>query len=186
MDEDLDRQGWEIRETFAYYGRALYMASVVEVALAHVLLYSQFMKEVRDEFVSKIGTKFDRSQYERDFDRFMSDQFSQTMGNLMKRVEKFADLDESLKERIADAKKRRDFLAHHYWRERSIDFATSAGRKRMRDELNADAEMFARLDRDIDAAAAPLRAHLGIKDEFVVEYTRKFIERVERGDPIEE
>lgn len=111
MDEDLDRQGWEIRETFAYYGRALYMASVVEVALAHVLLYSQFMKEVRDEFVSKIGTKFDRSQYERDFDRFMSDQFSQTMGNLMKRVEKFADLDESLKERIADAKKRRDFLA---------------------------------------------------------------------------
>jgi hypothetical protein len=37
----------------------------------------------------------------------------------------------------------------------------------MREELNADAKMFERLDRDIDAASAPLRANLGIKEEML-------------------
>jgi hypothetical protein len=152
MDEELDHHRWEVRETFAYYGRAVYASSVVEVALAHVLLFAQFMKKVRDDYITTKGKGFDRKQYERDFDAFMDDQFAQTMGNLMRRVEKFSGLDDALKARIADAKKRWDFLTHHYWRERSVNFATSAGHEQMREELNADAEMFERLDRDIDAA----------------------------------
>lgn len=161
MDEELDPHSWEIRETFAYYGRAVYAFSVVEVALAHVLLYAQFMRKVRDDYIATKGKGFDRKKYEHDFDAFMEDQFAQTMGNLMRRVEKFSAFDDVLKARIADAKKRRDFLTHHFWRERSIDFATSAGRERMREELNTDADMFEKLDRDIDAASAPLRATLG-------------------------
>jgi hypothetical protein len=31
-DDNLDDEGWEVRETFAYFGRA-YMASVLEVGL---------------------------------------------------------------------------------------------------------------------------------------------------------
>lgn len=186
LDEDLDSQSWEIRETFAYYGRAVYASSVVEVALAHILLYAQFMKKVRDEYVTTKGKGFDRKQYERDFDAFMDDQFAQTMGNLMRRVEKFGGFDDALKARIADAKKRRDFLTHHYWRERSVDFATSGGRERMREELNADAEMFERLDRDIDAAGAPLRSNLGIKDEMLEDYSRKFMERAKLGEPTDD
>ena len=65
-----------------------------------------------------------------------------------RRVEKFSGFDDALKAKIIDAKKRRDFLAHSYWRERSMDFATSGGRARMREELNADAEMFTALDRE--------------------------------------
>jgi hypothetical protein len=184
--EELDPDSWAIRETFAYYGRAVYMSSVVEVALAHVLLFAQFMKRVRDDYIATKGKGFDRNQYERDFDAFMDNQFAQTMGNLMRRVETFGRFDDALKARIADAKKRRDFLTHHYWRERSIDFATSAGRVRMREELNADAEVFAKLDRDIDAASAPLRANLGIKDEMLEDYYRKFMERVKRGHPVDD
>jgi hypothetical protein len=184
VDEELDQHSWEIRETFAYYGRAVYMSSVVEVALAHVLLFADFMKRVRDGYVATKGEGFDRKQYERDFDAFMDRQFDQTMGNLMRRVEKFGGFDTALKVRIADAKKRRDYLTHHYWRERCIDFATSEGRAKMREELSADAQMFGHLDRDIDAASAPLRAALGIKDAALEEYYREFVERVERGEPI--
>ena len=186
MEEELDPHSWEIRETFAYYGRAVYAFSVVEVALAHVLLFAQFLKDVRDDYIASRGKGFDRKQYERNFDAFMEEQFAQTMGNLMRRVEKFGAFDDALKGRIADAKKRRDFLTHHYWRERSIDFATSAGRERMREELNADAEMFQQLDHDIDAASAPLRTALGIKDEVLEDYNRKFMERVKRGDLIDD
>jgi hypothetical protein len=186
MNEELDPHSWEIRETFAYYGRAVYVSSVVEVALAHVLLYAQFLRKVRDDYIATNGKGVDRKQYEHAFDTFMNDQFVQTMGNLMRRVEQFGGFDAALKARIADAKKRRDFLTHHYWRERSIDFATSAGRERMREELNADAEMFGKLDRDIDAATAPLRANLGIKDAMLDDYIRKFMERVERGEPVDD
>jgi hypothetical protein len=98
MDEELDSQSWEIRETFAYNGRAVYASSVVEVALAHVLLYAQFMKKVRDDYLTTKGKGFDRKQYERDFDAFMDDQFAQTMGNLMRRVENFGGFDDALKD----------------------------------------------------------------------------------------
>src|ERR1700757_2247057 len=127
MHEQLDPRSWEIRETFAYYGRAVYTSSVVEVALAHVLLFAQFMKKVRDDYIATKGKGFDRKQYECDFDTFMDEQFAQTIGNLMRRVEKFSDFDDALKARIADAKKRRDFLTHHYWRERRKNFAPFAG-----------------------------------------------------------
>jgi hypothetical protein len=55
----------------------------------------------------------------------------------------------------------------------------------MRKELNADTEMFETLDRDIDAASGPLRASLSIKEAMLEEYTRKFIERAERGEPVD-
>ncbi|SRR6266436_4821934 len=100
MDNELDPHSWEIRETFAHYGRAVYASSVVEVALAHVLLYAQFMKKVRDDYITTKGKGFDRKQYERDFDAFMDDQFAQTMGNLMRRVQKFSGFDDALKVRL--------------------------------------------------------------------------------------
>jgi hypothetical protein len=56
----------------------------------------------------------------------------------------------------------------------------------MREELNGDAEMFERLDRDIDAAGAPLRANLGIKDKMLEDYSRKFMERVKLGEPTDD
>ena len=112
MDKELDQHSWEIRETFAYYGRAVYMSSVLEQQLAHVLLYAQFMKKVHDNYMATKGKGFDRKQYERDFDAFMAKQFDQTMGNLVKQVGKFGGFDDALKARIGSAKKRRDFLTH--------------------------------------------------------------------------
>ncbi len=56
----------------------------------------------------------------------------------------------------------------------------------MREELNVDAEMFQQLDRNIDTASAPLRASLGIKEAMLDEYSRKFIERAERGEPADD
>jgi hypothetical protein len=89
IHDNLDEENWDIRETFAFYGRAAYMASVLEVGLAHVLMHSQFMKQVRDEFVATKGRGFDRKAYEAAFDKFMDEQFAQTMGNLIKRLGTF-------------------------------------------------------------------------------------------------
>ncbi len=37
-DEDLDDDAWENCETFAYFGSAMHMSSVLGVGLAHVLI----------------------------------------------------------------------------------------------------------------------------------------------------
>jgi hypothetical protein len=180
-DEDLDDDAWEKRETFAYFGSAMYMASVLEVGLAHVLMHGQFMKQARDEYIANRGKGFDRTKYEADFDAFMDNQFAQTMGNLIRRVTAFAGFDDEMKTRIVAAKQKRDFLTHHYWRERSVEFNTSAGRATMMEELHADVDMFRQLDREIEAATKHIRESIGMEDKVVEAYVKRQMERISAG-----
>ena len=181
VHDNLDEENWDIRETFAFYGRAAYMASVLEVGLAHVLLHSQYMKKVHDEFVATKGNGFDRETHEANFDKFINDQFAQTMGSLIKRISAFDGFDDELKAQILEAKKRRDFLTHAYWRERSVEFMTADGRARMREELTADTEFFGKVDRAIDAATSVLRASIGINDKAIEEYSERQLARLKAG-----
>jgi hypothetical protein len=121
----------QVKEVFAYFGRACYAMSCFETGLAIALLQLDFMTRVKEEFKRDGGRGFDRKRYEAEFDGFMSNQHAQTLGNLIKRVEGLTALDEHLKERIRDAKKRRDFLSHHYFRERAQEFAGMNGRNKM-------------------------------------------------------
>jgi hypothetical protein len=177
-----EEQSEQIKETFAYFGRAFYMATVVETGLAHVLLQAEFMKSIHEEYVRTKGKGFDRKQYEADFDAFMERNFAQTMGNLVKRVQKSADFSEDLKTRIIAAKERRDFLVHHYWRVMAARFYNSDGRAEMIEELNADTELFEKLDEDIQAAMKPARQKLGINEDKVAASVREFMARVESGE----
>jgi len=180
-DHDLDDDSWDVRETFAYFGRAFYMASVLEVGLAHALLFGEFMQSVQNQMAVDKGKHFDRAQFERDFDAYMNKQFSLTMGNIIRRVHSIHDFSDEVKERISLAKERRDFITHHYWRERSINFVTSEGRAQMREELNDDAEMFLTLDRAIDAAMKATREKLGLTDELSEVYFRKMSDKIKAG-----
>ncbi len=181
--EDLDEENWDVRETFAYFGRAFYMASVLEVGLVHVLLWGDFMMQVRDKLVATKGKDFNRKQYEADFDAFVDRHFAQTMGNVLRRLHTFPYLDENIRKRIQAATARRDFLADQYWRERSEEFATREGRLKMRNELEEDTGAFRQLDRDIEAATKPVRAKLGINDDIMDEYVRVSLEKIKGGLP---
>jgi hypothetical protein len=171
----------QTKETFAYFGRAFYMASVVETGLAHVLLQAEFLTSVRDEYVRTKGKGFDRKKYEADFDAFMEKNFAQTMGNLIRRIRNFPEFTEGLKARIIAAKERRDFLVHHYWRERAVSFFNSEGRAKMILELNADAEMFEGLDKDIQAAMKPIRQRLGINEDKIAAHVKEFMAKADSG-----
>jgi hypothetical protein len=177
-DEDLDDEGWEVRETFAYFGRAYYMASVLEVGLAHSLMWGEFMTQEAEKIKATKGKGFDRKRYEADFDAFMDKQFAQTMGAVIQRATMLPAFTDELKERIEAARKRRNFLAHDYWREMSERFATSKGREGMREELLADAETFGQLDRDIDAAMIVIRQELGVDDKMLDDYSEAMMERI--------
>jgi hypothetical protein len=55
IKEEMDEEAWDIRETFAFFGRTFYMASALEVGLAHALLFTEFLRSVQEEFVKTKG-----------------------------------------------------------------------------------------------------------------------------------
>lgn len=164
MEIESDEESEQIKETFARFGLVVYVANVVETGLVHALLQLDFLASVREEYIKAKGQGFDRKKYEADFDAFMQRHFADTMGTLVKKVQALTTLDNKLRERIIAAKKRRDFLVHHYWREKAVEFSAPAGRAAMIEELKQDAETFEQLDVDIRSAMKPIREKLGIKD----------------------
>lgn len=82
-DGELDEKSWDLRETFAYFGRAFHFASVLEVGLAHALMYGEFLHAVQAQLKETKGAGFDRARYEADIDAYMQNQFDQTMGSAL-------------------------------------------------------------------------------------------------------
>lgn len=175
MDPNMNyNEGEHVREVFAYFGRAYYVAGVLETGLAIALLQINFLARVRDQYLADQGKSFDRAAYEAEFDRFIEDQHAQTLGNLIKRVSALPDLSDDLKARLREAKKRRDFLSHHYFRERAVEFSSRAGRDKMIVELHETGNMFESLDREVYAALAAIRAKLGMTDKRFQHYLARF------------
>ena len=102
----------QIKDVFAHFGRAYYQASVLEAGLIAALMQIEFVLRVRDQFLSGERKIFIRADYEKEFDSFMDNQHAQTLGNLIKRVSRLSEVSEGLKQRLQEAKKRRDFLSH--------------------------------------------------------------------------
>lgn len=180
-DDDIDDESWDVRETFAYFGRAYYMASVLEVGLAHSLMFGEFMLREAEKIKTTRGKGWDQARYQADFDAYMAEQFGLTMGAVIKRAMALPYFTDELKQRIEAARKRRNFLAHDYWREASVRFMTPEGRQGMRDELNADAETFGKLDRDIDSALKGARIAVGARDELLQALYDKMLEQIKAG-----
>ncbi len=161
IEEPYDK-GDHIKSVFAYFGRAYYMANVFETGLAIALMQLDFLTDVMARLRREGRANFDRARYEADFDAFMEQQHAQTLGGLLKRFEALAAVDPSVKKIISEAKAKRDFLAHHYFRERSDEFVNRAGRDQMIAELDEAAEIFSSADKALDAILEPVRNKLGI------------------------
>jgi hypothetical protein len=158
-------EGEHIKETFACFGRAAYMANVVETGLAQTLLQIEFMAGVRDEFIRTKGKDFDREKCAADFDAYLEEKFEKTMGTLKRLAFETDAFNENLKRRITEATDRRNFLIHHYWRKADVLFLDKDGRAKMIEELERDIQTFEKLDQDIRDATKPVRKKLGIKEE---------------------
>jgi hypothetical protein len=169
---DDNTEGGDNTELFAHFGRAGYMANVLEMALAQTLLQVEFMTNVREHFIRTKGKDFDRKKYEDEFDEYFKEKLSKTMGQLGKLAKDSPELTDDLKGRINDAISRRNFLVHDYWRESGDKLWTEGGRAEMIAELSIDTATFEKLAADILEATKPVRKRLGISEE-------KLNERVE-------
>jgi hypothetical protein len=180
LDKNDDPQ---VVEVFARFGRAMYMANVVEDGLVRTLMQINFMR-TKEVFIKAQGKGFDRAKLSADWDAYEKEQRGKMMGELRMAVEKSADFDDAMKKRIKDANTRRNHLAHGYWVEQAFAMQTKEGREKMIAELTADADTFEKLSADIHEATKPIRVKLGIKEEVLDERVENQMAKIREGLPL--
>jgi hypothetical protein len=173
------------KEVYAHFGLAYYASGVVESGIANVLLFGEFLLGWKRRIEREGKEAFDRMVYEAEFDAYLADQFAQSLGNLVRRMETVVGIPPELKATIAEGKKLRDFLAHHYFRERASDFMHRRGRDRMIAELTDIRERFREMDRQIEALLAPIKNNLGIPQGMLDRYTTEALKKARAGQAID-
>jgi hypothetical protein len=118
----LDAEDEEYRDVFTRFGLAAYRVQCLETLLISFLLLDARLN----------GTAPTVADVEA-LEVFL--QKKKTLGVLISDLRKRVSLPARAEEIMGLAVDKRNFLIHHFFRERAFEFATDAGRKRMLDEL---------------------------------------------------
>ena len=107
----------------------------------------------------------------------MDTEFEKTLGRLIGKLRTLTAIDDDLENLLTITLKKRNWLAHHYFRERAEEFLSPSGRDSMITELGQCRDLFQTTDRKLDAVITPLMKRLGLTDEIVEEHLKKMKER---------
>jgi hypothetical protein len=127
--DNLDEEGTQIRDVYAHYGLAMYLAQCLEHGIVLALVYTKLLPQVRSE--AKAVETFPVSEFEQRFDIFMDDHFELTMGSLISRLRTSSKLAVTFDTDLSKARELRNFLVHRYFRERAEEFISRIGRHSM-------------------------------------------------------
>lgn len=148
-----------VREVYARYGLAMYMAQVLEHAIVNALLVLRFLP-TRPDHQSK-------ESWEAAFDDFYVGEFGKTFGNMLRTLATLDIAQSPLMERLRGAKKTRDILAHSFFRDHDLAFMTQAGRAEMIVFCEAAVAEFKAIDEELEALCVPYRNRFGMTDEWI-------------------
>jgi len=121
-----------VKEVYAHYGLALYQVQCVERALC-ILLASEKAPNV------KSITKYD-------YDNILNTLFKNTLGGLIRKMQKDIKITDDFEKNIEKALEKRNWLTHNYFWERAGHFMTPEGRNFMLKELQEISSFFECLD----------------------------------------
>ena len=145
MDANAEPNEEQTRAVFAAYGLAVFLAQCVERGL--ITLLTTYCAHAPLGSAEAAGwTRQDHDSARRAFER-------RTMGQLLKALaphltmERLKHLDGSL----GTALDRRNWLAHHYFWQRALDFCTAAGQLKMLRELEDASTLFTTLNTELGA-----------------------------------
>jgi hypothetical protein len=187
MHEDLDEESAQIRDVYAHFGLAVYLAQCVEHGIVIALLYTKLIPGEHSR--AKSGKAFSATDFERRFDVFMDKQFEETMGGLISRLLKSATLPAGFDIQLIKAKEVRNFLIHRYFRERAEEFVSRTGRQAMLIELKEAQELFEAVDAQLTVAVDGFKQAAGFsltkQEQLVAEYLAQAYARAEALDTME-
>ncbi|MBP8180422.1 MAG: hypothetical protein KAZ88_05470 [Acidimicrobiia bacterium] len=142
----------QIREVYAWAGRALYYAQVLEYGLVN-LMHVVFGTggNLADEFST--------------VDEFLEVYFRKTLGRLANEVRQLDVLDRATEDQLDEALRRRNFLAHSFFKDRAELFVRQEGCRLMLIELRDATELFISADFAVTEALYAMGAPVGLTRE---------------------
>jgi len=155
----LDEDAYLNRETFANYGLAMYHAQCVEKSLA-ILESSVFNKEFHKSAADRRAA-------------IQDEVFTKTVGRLLNRLKQQITIPPNLDKTLAEALKKRNWLAHDYFWERAGHMLTPRGKEKMIEELTSLSEYFSKLDAHLTKISEKWLKKIGISEETINEHVNK-------------
>ena len=146
----MDYDDEQTRDVYAHYGLAMYLAQTLEHAIVNALVILRLPEK----------EKFTRQ----DINEFLEGRFQITLGALLKHLKSEISFPPDLESVLVEALYRRNYLAHHYFRERAETFVTRNGSTQMLQELQCDQRLFEKADEQLGKAMKPLRLIHGVTD----------------------
>jgi hypothetical protein len=156
IDDDL------IKEVYARFGLAYYLSECLHRELANGLVMLTFSDP----------THITRPRLEEKFARA----FSMTFGQVVKDLDSLLPTDTIQKLHLALQK--RNFLAHHFWYERSHLMVTNEGLASMVEELAECAKSFQEVDREVTSYCRPHVHALGITEDHLNEAFQEILQGI--------
>jgi hypothetical protein len=152
-----DDENAHTREVYARYGLAMYYGQVMEEGITNLIVVFNLeakRKQRQNITVAEIDVLFDSN-------------YKKTLGRLMFGLRGLVTIPPDLDRKLEQALKTRNWLAHHFFKERAVGFVTLEGRKAMILETIEAAESFREADRGISKILAPIREQVGITVEML-------------------
>jgi len=164
----LDPESEQIREVYAHFGLAIYLAQCLEQSIFQHLLFFDHLPRVLANY-----TNFE--SWTKDFDRYEAQELGQTMGKLIRRLREAGQPPDALEPLLEECLKNRNWLAHGYFSDRAIKFTISDGREQMIAELEILQERFHACAELLDEASLPAMRKLGFTDEMFAKVQAEMI-----------
>ena len=112
-----------VKEVYAHFGLSMYLAQVLEHGIVNTFIFL--------ELIPKTKGKWDVNR----FDCYLNGEFGKTLGQLISKLRSLVTINADLEALLVSALEKRNWLAHHYFRERAAQFMSASGRDLMIQEL---------------------------------------------------
>jgi len=159
----LDIESDRIKEVYAHFGLAMYFSQCLErtFSMALVTVFNlDLMKTTRGQFDSKLDSNFKK-----------------TLGSLLREMKKTQLIDEGLESELLQVLDKRNWLAHHYFWDRAIQFMNKDGQLAMIRELEDITACFHEMDSKLMDLLKEWRRNKGISDEVVQEILEEMVSK---------
>lgn len=154
------------KEVFAHYGLAMYLSQVLEHGIVNALILIDFVP-------SNMHKYRHRSIWDKHFDEFFTQHFKTTLGKMLNNLKKHITIEKDFEEILNKALEVRNYLAHHYFRDRSEIFLTESGCNQMIEELQKFQQNLRDADEFLESKTRHYRIALGITDEKIKVYMQQ-------------
>jgi hypothetical protein len=152
---------YSIKEVYAFFGLASYYAQVLEKSITIMVV----------AFRCK-GLRITRSE----FDALYAESNKKTFGQLLIRARKFISISDDTDSLLDEALLKRNWLMHHYFADRAVQFEMESGRRQMISELQSLIRIFAEADHAIDPIYHPVLEEFGVTEERVKQLIENMID----------